>query len=403
MAEQDGIAQAPASDEATLQQELDAFLASAEGDVLLWHDASGAFDEAVGWLGLPGDVVLVREDMGSRFDLARRLNDVAPDERVLFYRRHEEVIELGDWFCDLEARCGRFRPTCGAVAVEAAPRPPAKPAAEPEAPAPKPEAPAAEPEVPAAKPEVPVAELDKDWYMLEEFVQLSGGRSADALGFRAYADCVVSNRFAGLWDYYDSLFEQPIVCKDDLYPDLPGVQSFVMYTYQHVQRGHLFDYEKDSWITRTGLRELEISDTAMRDFVGGALGAAAEAGLDCFTVPWLRRQRTGLELLEYGLSDCFYESVLFSCSQSVSSSRCCKRRIFAAAGTGCRGRDLVRVLVSREGNLGADDLVDDLSEVFGIQISRSQLIDLARKAGLFYSPELGRIYRDHQTFVEEVE
>ena len=389
MAGLDDIAPAPKPGEATLQQELDAFLASAEGDVLLWHDAAGVYDEVVGWLGLPGDIVLVREDMGSRFDLARRLNDVSPDERVLFYRRHEEVIELGDWFCDLEARCVRFRPTCVGSGVEAVPKPVVEPAAESE--------------TLALEPDTLATGLDKDWYTLEEFAQLASGHSAESLGFRAYADCVVANRFAGLWDYYDSLFELPIVCKDDLDSDLLGAQSFVMYTYQHAQRGHLFDYEEGSWITRAGLRELEISDAAIRDFVGGALGAAAEVGLDCFTVPWLRRQKVGLELLDYGLSDCFYESVLFSCGQNVSSSRCCKRRIFAAKGDGCRGRDLVRVLVSREGNLAADDLVDDLREVFGIRISRSQLIDLARKAGLFYSPELGRIYKDHQTFVDEVE
>ena len=413
MAGLDDIAPAPKPGEATLQQELDAFLASAEGDVLLWHDAAGAYDEVVGWLGLPGDVVLVREDFGSRLDLARRLNDVSPDERVLFYRRHEEVIEPDDWFCDLEARCVRFRPTCGAAGAEVAPGPETEPVTEPAAEL------TAEPEAPAEastpvleKAGDPVAvavaadgaaELDQDWYTLEEFTQLASGHSAESLGFRAYADCVVANRFAGLWDYYDSLFELPIVSKDDLDSDLLGAQSFVMYTYQHAQRGQLFDYEEGSWITLAGLRELEISDSTIRDFVGGALGAAAEAGLDCFTVPWLRHQKTGLELLNYGLSDCFYESVLFSCGQSVSSSRCCKRRIFAAKGDGCRGRDLVRALVSREGNLSVDDMVDDLCEVFGIQISRSQLIDLARKAGLFYSPELGRIYKDHQTFVDEVE
>lgn len=399
--------------EATLQQELDAFLASAEGDVLLWHDVEGVYSEVVGWLGLPGDVVLVRDDFGSRFELARRLNDVSPDERVLFYRRHEEVVEPGDWFCDLEARCERFRPTCGAEGVE--------PAGEPEVEAVVPVAPAVvEAPVPVEAPavEAPVAvevpgeaaasgggapELDKDWYTLEKFVQLAKGRPAESLGFRAYKDCAIRASFAAQGKYYDSLFKDAVVSKAGLDPDLLQAQSFKMYLYQHAQRGLLFDYEEDSWITQTGLKELDIDDTVVNDFVCGALGAAAEAGLECFTVPWLRRQGTGLGLLEYELPDCFYESVLFSCSQCVSSGLLCKRRVFAAKGDGSQGRDLVRAVVSREGSLEVDDLVDDLSAVFGIQITRSQLIGLARKAGLFYSPELGRIYKDHQTFVDEVE
>lgn len=398
--------------EATLQQELDAFLASAEGDVLLWHDAAGAYGEVVGWLGLPGDVVLVRDDFGSRFDLARRLNDVSPDERVLFYRRHEEVVEPGDWFCDLEARCERFRPTCGAEGVEPAGEPVvAEPEVEEAAPAAfAAEAPAAvEAPVPAVAPVEAAAlgeaapELDKDWYTLEKFVQLAKGRSAESLGFRAYKDCVIRASFAAQGKYYDSLFKDAVVSKAGLDPDLLQAQSFKMYLYQHAQRGLLFDYDEDSWITQTGLKELDIDDAVVDDFVCGALGAAAEAGLECFTVPWLRRQGTGLGLLEYELPDCFYESVLFSCSQCVSSGLLCKRRVFAAKGDGSQGRDLVRAIVSREGSFEADNLVDDLSSVFGIQITRNQLIGLARKAGLFYSPELGRIYKDHQTFVDEVE
>ena len=399
--------------EATLQQELDAFLASAEGDVLLWHDVEGVYSEVVGWLGLPGDVVLVRDDFGSWFELARRLNDVSPDERVLFYRRHEEVVELSDWFCDLEARCECFRPTCGAEGVE--------PAGEPEVDAVAPEVPAVieapmpvevlAVEAPVAV-EVPVEaaasgggapELDKDWYVLEKFVQLAKGRSAESLGFRAYKDCVIRASFSEQGRYYDSLFKKAVVSKADLDPDLLQAQSFKMYMYQHKQRGLLFDYDEDSWITQAGLEELDIGDAVVNDFVCGALGAAAEAGIECFTVPWLRRQGTGLELLEYELPDCFYESVLFSFSQCVSSGLLCKRRVFAAKEDGCQGRDLVRAVVSREGSLEVDDLVDDLSAVFGIQITRSQLIGLARKAGLFYSPELGRIYKDHQTFVDEVE
>lgn len=398
--------------EATLQQELDAFLASAEGDVLLWHDAAGAYGEVVGWLGLPGDVVLVRDDFGSRFDLARRLNDVSPDERVLFYRRHEEVVEPGDWFCDLEARCERFRPTCGAEGVEPAGEPEAaEPVAEADAPAASAaiEVPTAEAPAPAvARVEVATLgdaapELDKDWYTLEKFVQLAKGRSAESLGFRAYKDCVIRASFSEQGKYYDSLFKKAVVSKADLDPDLLQAQSFKMYTYQHKQRGLLFDYDENSWITQAGLEELDIDDAVVNDFVCGALGAAAEAGLECFTVPWLRRQGTGLGLLEYELPDCFYESVLFSFSQCVSSGLLCKRRVFAAKGDGCQGRDLVRAVVSREGSLEVDDLVDDLSVVFGIQITRSQLIGLARKAGLFYSPELGRIYKDHQAFVDEVE
>ena len=372
-------------DQTQLQGQLDAFLATAEDDVLLWHDAAGHYSDAVGWLGLPGDVRLVREDFGSRFGLACVLNDVAPDERVLFYRSHPEVIEARDWFCDLESRCPCFHPS-GELSESALRKRTCEPAAGP-----------------AAAEVTQLPELDCDWYPLERFDELAGGRPAEEVGFRSYADCVVRVTFGSLWDYYDSIFLPPLVGAGSLPDGLGEAQSFRMYVYQRLQRGTLFSYDADTWITPSGLAELEISDDDVSAFAGQALAASAVAGISCFTVPWLQANAPELPLLQYGLDDRFYESVLFSCGASLSSGLLCKRRIFAPKGEGARGRDLVRTLVQRERSPEVDGLLAELADSFGVALPRGQLLTLARKAGLFFSPEFDRIYPDHQAFIDEVE
>ena len=81
-----------------LQDELDAFLAYARGAVLLWDDPDGRFAPSLMELGLPADVTLLREEEGSRFALKRRLNETAPDERLLVYRRRRHRVSEYDWF-----------------------------------------------------------------------------------------------------------------------------------------------------------------------------------------------------------------------------------------------------------------------------------------------------------------
>ena len=372
-------------DQDQLQEQLDAFLATAEGDVLLWHDVAGQYSDVVGWLGLPGDVRLVREDFGSRFALACALNDVVPDERMLFYRTHPEVIECSDWFCDLESRCPCFHPSGELAACDLQGRGAVPPAAS------------------AVAEVVELPELSDDWYPLERFGELAGSLSAGQVGFRSYADCVVRATFGSLWDYYDSLFSPPLVAEAALPDGLGEAQSFRMYVYQRLQRGTLFSYDADTWITPSGLAELEITQDDVSAFAGQALAAATVAGLTCFTVPWLQATAPELPLLQYGLDERFYESVLFGCGASLSSGLLCKRRIFAARGEGARGRDLVRALVQREGGPEVDDLLAELADSFGVALPRGQLLTLARKAGLFFSPEFDRIYPDHQAFIDEVE
>lgn len=102
-------------------------------------------------------------------------------------------------------------------------------------------------------------------------------------------------------------------------------------------------------------------------------------------------------------ADCFYESALLSRRRSVSRGHLAGRRIFADSHAQARGRDLVESIVRAEVSLDLEGLLEILRNDYGIPVQRAQIVALVRQTGLFYSPELGRVYRDHDQFVREVE
>lgn len=76
------------------------------GSIVVWHDPSGEFEDALADLELPGVKVLVDRE-GGKFAIKRELNGDLNGRRVLIYRRFAGEPS-GDWLADVEARCVPF-------------------------------------------------------------------------------------------------------------------------------------------------------------------------------------------------------------------------------------------------------------------------------------------------------
>lgn len=76
------------------------------GAIVVWHDPSGEFEDALADLELPGVNVLVDRE-GGRFAIKRELNGDLDGRKVLIYRRSAGEPS-GDWLADVEARCTSF-------------------------------------------------------------------------------------------------------------------------------------------------------------------------------------------------------------------------------------------------------------------------------------------------------
>ena len=179
--------------------------------------------------------------------------------------------------------------------------------------------------------------------------------------------------------------------------------SFKNMVYRAIRSGDLLDYDKSSWITRDGLDELDIRDADLRSFALDVIERSADDDTPYFTVPWLRRCASDLPLLEYGLSDAFYESVLLSQEDLLGHGNLVGIKLFAPRGHPMKGRDFIRAVVGREISIDIDDLVDLLSEEYGVVVPRAQLIQIIRKSDLFYSSASERVFVSHDQFVLEVE
>ena len=404
---------------AQLQQQLDALFAMAPGRIVLWHDAEQRYVALLPELTLPEDVVLLRDDDEGTFDVLRAVNDLEVDERALFYRTVPGAVRDGDWFADVEAYAVSFYPV--EDAGESAGRDALGDDAVDAARIFDDDTLAMEAAIDLPRDEVAAlvspsfsfnSRLESDWYSIAEFAELCecgpGDREALAraawnAGYDLYADCVVSRRFATQRDYYDSLFESPLVMQDDLSPALLGCRSFGQYVYQANYAGKIFDYDDSTWITLAGLAELDISQTDIDTFVREALACCEDDGTPYFTEPWLAQEASSIEFFNYEMSRLFYESVLVSQSDVLAHGKFAGVRLFAQRGQPVKGRDFIAALVRRELSVDVDELVDILAEDYGIKLPRGQLLSLARKARLYYSKDHDRLYKDHDQFILEVE
>ena len=407
-----------------LSEQLQMAFDTTSGSILLWHDVGGAYADVVERLLLPDDVVLIREDVAGKFDTIRAINELGFDERALFYRSSPCVVDANDWFADVEASAESFVPEAQDVAAEVREAVVEDDTCGPTATAPcATAAPSVHSQPPidehvdgvtgsaaVAKPNHP--ELDEDWYLLSQFAELAGCSPDETLklelfayqsGFTLYADCACRGRGVSQTDFYLSLMHGAIVEHDSLPQSILNCMSFKNMVYRAIKAGDLLDYDESSWITRDGLDELDIRDADLRSFALDAIERGADDDTPYFTVPWLRRCASDLPLLEYGLSDAFYESVLLSQEDLLGHGNLVGVKLFAPRGHPMKGRDFVQAVVAREISIDIDDLVDLLSEEYGVAVPRAQLIQIIRKSDLFYSSASERVFVSHDQFVLEVE
>lgn len=407
-----------------LSEQLQMAFDATSGSILLWHDVGGVYADVVERLLLPDDVVLIREDAASKFETIRAVNELGFDERALFYRSSPCVVDANDWFADVEASAESFVPEahveaietrevvadideCGSVsAVEHAA---VTTSAHSRLPIDE-HVDGVTGGVIAVEPNHP--DLDEDWYLLSQFAELAGCSPDETLklelfayqtGFTLYADCACRGRGVSQTDFYLSLMHGAIVEHDSLPQSMLNCMSFKNMVYRAIRSGDLLDYDESSWITRDGLDELDIRDADLRSFALDAIERGAEDDTPYFTVPSLRRCASDLPLLEYGLSDAFYESALLSQEDLLGHGNLVGIKLFAPRGHPMKGRDFIQAVVGREISIDIDDLVDLLSEEYGVVVPRAQLIQIIRKSDLFYSSASERVFVSHDQFVLEVE
>lgn len=379
-------------------------LSTSLGNIVVWHDPDGTWSDLVSELELPDGARLIQETEGARLALLQEIYALAPDEQVVLYRRRRARIEGDDWLADVESYASQFEPEGlddDAQADETDQRPD-------------------DVREVAGLDDADVTRikdgLDRDWYTPQSFddavrTSCEKANRAEAarelkpwqLGFRSFGDCVLSNKWRTPGEYYATLVSSPLVPMSSVPEEIRSAPSFSQFVSSSIMSGTLLPYDSETWITPAGLRELDITRDDLDAFVRDAVASSVEAGIPQFTVTWLRSHAPGLVLLDYGLEDCFYESVLLSRRGLASRGHLGGRRIFAEPHAQARGRDLVESLVRSELSVDVEGLLDILRDDYGIPVQRASLVALVRKTNLFFSPELDRVYVDHNQFVREVE
>lgn len=381
---------------ARLQGELANFLSTTSECLVLWHDPEGRYESLVTSLAMPAGTTLLDEQKASRFNVKLTINSLAADERVVIYRQRRRRVEESDWLSDVEAFAECFSPEEDEIqetGPEAAPQSPDA--------------------VASASTLLSDYVLKDDWYTVEDFESAAEELSIDPhlyegkvqpwqLGFRRCDDCVLRSTWRSPASYYLSLLDGPLVGAE-IPDEIKKAGSFRRFVSGGILNGTFYAYDEGTWITKTGLGELGISEADLDAFADSLARRYRSAEISQFTVLSIKNEIADEPLLSYGLCDCFYESVLVSRHDYVEAGSLCGRRVFAPKGAPAQGRALVASLVRAEQSIDLEILLDMLREDYGIPLQRTQLLQLLRATDLFYSPELDRAYASHNQFVREVE
>lgn len=437
---------------AELQACLATFLEYCAGDVILWHDANGACEPLLEGLALPSDVVLVREDALTCFELKERVCDLAPDERLLVHRARLAGVRADDWLADVEALGDDFDLALFDAADFEGLEPPRRGEQEGAGAAPcrdgaseadgrashegaagefedgaqahgpggdKPGAGESGAGEPSEREPILVADgfdtlaraLARDWYAEDAFraavaavmpdqSELPLDILARQTGFRVVGTSVLRRRFRTLASYFDSLFSGLVVQEGDLPDGLASDREFKAWLQQRRQTMSIVPCGPGEWLTRRGLGELGITSGTVREFYEGARRACLADGARRFTVRWLRRHAPGLELLNYYESDELCEAALLAQGSPFVAARVCKVRVFSLPPESPKGRYLVADLVGGQAPLALDDLVDELADEYGISCSRAQATSLVRASGSYLRQGSNRVYESYEQFLE---
>ena len=104
---------------------------------------------------------------------------------------------------------------------------------------------------------------------------------------------------------------------------------------------------------------------------------------------------------DYGFENIFYESIL-KAYRDCTSVRICGKYVFINDEKSRGITDMVENIVHRNSSIEIYDMIDYMRDEYGIEISKSKLINRIRGANVFYSDTMEKLYANYDCFFEEV-
>ena len=224
-----------------------------------------------------------------------------------------------------------------------------------------------------------------------------------SLGFRAYPDYIVSNRFPNISGYIHHLLTgNGIADMRSKSQDLATVKIYWRALAKLKSEREIVEFEPQQYITLKRLQASGVSAADLEDYCA-AVSAWVRPGA-YFTVASLRQDSFTHSLDDLGFGDWFYGSLLAEDPARFSYRRMGGTRVFRRGRDGVQQADFLRWLLEAEerGRMDIYDLAELLEQRYGAVFQRHKLQEVIHSSDLYYDAIMEAAYVDYDTYLEEI-
>nr|WP_297708216.1 hypothetical protein [uncultured Butyrivibrio sp.] len=157
-------------------------------------------------------------------------------------------------------------------------------------------------------------------------------------------------------------------------------------------------FDDGCYITLKKLMQAGITKRDIEDYSNQVVANVGDR--EIFTIKSLGNSQIG-KLEEYGFDDVFFNSILESDSR-LSHTSICDTVIFSKDRDSLSLRNVLEKLIKRKNRISVDELLYDLHDIYGIDISKANLNARCRKYGFYHDEYLDYVYLDYNSYYEDV-
>jgi hypothetical protein len=210
---------------------------------------------------------------------------------------------------------------------------------------------------------------------------------------------IYSDRYTNLEQYF-----RAVMLKTDIY-DARVIDSRLTSTqiYYHALQDlanqfEIVEFLPNEFINIRRLEQGGVTKEMLKDFINDMYEFEGD---ELFTISYLRKRGFEHKLDELGFDDWFYASLL-------RRDRRFKFRRFGRAVLFRKGNDIVTLdelvehIVTRHRSIDTYDLIEFISQEYGIKVDPYSIPQMAKEKNLYYDKIMEKVYIDYDEYFEEV-
>ena len=221
------------------------------------------------------------------------------------------------------------------------------------------------------------------------------------LGFSVYVNYVVSKKYSGAHEYFESLLTtQDIVDSNDFPVAFTYITLYSSYLHEVRQSREIIEFEPKKYINRRRLETIGITMEMLEDYCKKARSFLPENSF--FTITSLRQDGFSHDLDDLYFDEWFYSSLLAEDHERFSFRRMGGTRLLYTGQADVQMSYFLEWLLEKEERMELDDLVQHLDQRYGIDAHREKLLGILKDTSLYYDTIMDTVYIDYDTYFEEV-